>query len=376
LNTDFLFRTTTSRSIIGNQFLMAMKIRIFTTCLFLAFLISHHIDAQRLIRKMAGDACDCITDLATSRSNANPNELMEQCLELVLSKYEKKLRREYGDEFFNSSNTQQSEDLGLQIAKQLVSDCPNFLDLIVEDESASGNNAEGLFERGNELFNQGRHQEAIDKYSEALKLEPENHSYYNSRGVVYFDQGKYYYAISDFINAIRWKSNFALGFYNLAYSKYYLNDVHAAHEDINTSLLYDDGYCDAYNLEGLIYNQLEKPDSALLSFRSALECDATRGLYAFNIGYVQYSQQNYADAIANFRKAIEFGYEDSNVFSYLGNSYNGEELYDEALKAHKDYISRNSDDYVGYYNLGLVYQNKGEYQNAVEAFEKALEKEI
>jgi tetratricopeptide (TPR) repeat protein len=328
------------------------------------------LHAQKLIKKMSSDACDCISDLKED-GGGDPNAFMEKCFELAFAKYEKELRKEYGDAFYDSPTEEAIYNLGVEIGKYLVSDCPNFLDMIVEQEKESDSNAAALYEKGEKFYDEGNYTLAINEYDKAIRMDPENHEYLNSRGVAYYDQGKYYYAMSDFINAIRCKSNFALAYFNLAYSKYNLDDNRAALEDVETSILYDPEYCGAYNLMGLIYTDMESSDSAMMAFENAFQCDSSNSLYLFNMGYLRYSDREYLLAIEQFTKALKKGYDDMNIYSYIGNSYDAAGYYDEAIEAHSKYIEAYETDYVGFYNRGLAHYNNENYASAIEDFEKA-----
>jgi len=320
---------------------------------------------------MASDACDCVTDLTKDGDAIGADDMLDQCLQLTFSKYEKKLRKEYGDEMFDSSSDEQTYDLGLEIGKMLLTDCPVFLDFIMAQEESSSNSAADLYAKGEEYYDAGEYKEAVIQYNRAIKIDPENHDYYNSRGVAYFEQGKYYYAISDFINAIRLKSNFARAHYNLAYSKFNLGDYSSAIDDVETSILYDPEYCNAKNLLGLIYNNLDNADSAFLAFESARNCDMEVSLYPFNMAYMRYKTQEYEEAIAYFNEALEKGSTDVSIFNYLGNSYDVVGKYEQAIEAHSKYIDGNPEDYVGFYNRGLAYFHMQNYQKAINDLEQS-----
>ena len=62
---------------------------------------------------------------------------------------------------------------------------------------------EGYNHAGVEHFEQGRIEEAITEYSEAIRLEPEYAAAYYNRGQAYFTLGQAQLAIQDFDDAIR-----------------------------------------------------------------------------------------------------------------------------------------------------------------------------
>ncbi len=58
-------------------------------------------------------------------------------------------------------------------------------------------------DEGDELYEQGRLDEAIDKYTEAIRIEPRWEGPYCKRGTAYYDLGQFDLAIADFNEAIR-----------------------------------------------------------------------------------------------------------------------------------------------------------------------------
>jgi tetratricopeptide (TPR) repeat protein len=69
------------------------------------------------------------------------------------------------------------------------------------------NDAVAHYNRGNAYTDQGKFDEAIGNFNEAIQLDPNYAAAYNDRGVVYCQQRKFDKAISDFSNAIRLDPN-------------------------------------------------------------------------------------------------------------------------------------------------------------------------
>jgi len=59
------------------------------------------------------------------------------------------------------------------------------------------------FAEGNELYEQGRLDEAIDKYTEAIERGGASEEFYHRRGIAYCDLGQIERGIEDFNEAIR-----------------------------------------------------------------------------------------------------------------------------------------------------------------------------
>ncbi|MDE7252694.1 MAG: tetratricopeptide repeat protein, partial [Acetatifactor sp.] len=72
--------------------------------------------------------------------------------------------------------------------------------------------------RGNRAHGEGRQQDAMDEYSKAIEIYPENVVAYNNRGYVYADLGQYEKALQDFNKAMELDPNLASAYNNRGYA--------------------------------------------------------------------------------------------------------------------------------------------------------------
>jgi len=78
------------------------------------------------------------------------------------------------------------------------------------------------------------------------------------------------------------------------------------------------------------------------------------------------------NAMEEFKKTCEIGYDVEGVHLDLGNLYLEEGMLDEALKVYRESVKINPYYAQGYNGIGLVYNARGEYDAAVEAYLKAV----
>lgn len=76
--------------------------------------------------------------------------------------------------------------------------------------------AEDQKQLGNEEFNVGNYAKAVEHYSEAIKLDPENHIYYSNRSAAYGAAGNWEQAEIDAKECVRCNPGFAKGYHRLA----------------------------------------------------------------------------------------------------------------------------------------------------------------
>ena len=115
--------------------------------------------------------------------------------------------------------------------------------------------------------------DAIEDYSQAIKLNPEYRALYHYRGLAYDRDGKDDLAIADFSEAIRLDptDTEALLYRGLIYAAQ--SDFDKAIADYNTALEHDPENEDALSARGEAYEAKGERDLAIADFRKALELD-------------------------------------------------------------------------------------------------------
>lgn len=115
------------------------------------------------------------------------------------------------------------------------------------------NHASAFNSRGNAYADLGRYKRAVEDYNEAIRLKPDNVNAYINRGDVYYILCQYQLAIKDCNEAIRLKPDNALAYSNRgrAYAK--LDEYDTAIMDFNEAIRLKPDYNDAYNNRGYAY---------------------------------------------------------------------------------------------------------------------------
>lgn len=130
---------------------------------------------------------------------------------------------------------------------------------------------EAYYIRGTINRDEGRYKEAILDFDEAIKHSKYNAKYYNTRGMLYFRLQDGYAAVADFTRAIEEKNDYAMAYYNRAftYKKYpysvstdsnhnAIDKIRMQHkkmlEDLSSAIKYKPNFDAAYVERGLIYS--------------------------------------------------------------------------------------------------------------------------
>lgn len=75
------------------------------------------------------------------------------------------------------------------------------------------------------------------------------------------------------------------------------------------------------------------------------------------------------------QKVIQLDHKNIAAYNNLGNLFKDIGEYQNAMNCYKKSIQINQNNVVAYYNLGSLFKELGEYKNAKNCFEEAIEKE-
>lgn len=330
------------------------------------FVAVQQMSSQDLINKIADDVCDCISSKIAAEPVEDMEQLLVNCINDKVIEFQKLIREDYGDAFFENGNSEVAKDFGIQIGTVLTKDCPVFLELAVNLSKSKETKAEEYYSIAEEKDTEGAYQESIKYYNQAIGLAPGTFKYINSRGVAYYNLGQYYKAISDFFRAREIDPEHHITYYNAAYSMYHLNDINSALEEVDIAISINSNYSESLNLKELIFSKQNLLDSALYYFRKTHEIAPESHIYIYNIGYTYYRKSDYNNALPWFLKCYNIDSSDPSLVSLIGICYNNLGDYEKAIQFHTKLIDGLSDsDYIPYYNRGLAYFNNKDYKNAL-----------
>ncbi|MBE9116110.1 tetratricopeptide repeat protein [Lusitaniella coriacea LEGE 07157] len=143
-----------------------------------------------------------------------------------------------------SNNARQTNDRGTLIAQQDATNAFNAAVAKLQQQNYAEaveafsevirlepNNWRPYLGRAIAYRRQGDHQNAVKDYDETLRLNPENITAYSGRGIAKRRLGDNQGAIADYTAAIRRDENYGQAYYNRGLSKLDLNDRQGALED-------------------------------------------------------------------------------------------------------------------------------------------------
>ena len=199
-------------------------------------------------------------------------------------------------------------------------------------------NAVALHNLGFAFENQGKLEEAIVWYRQALELNPEAAATHYNLGRALAIQGKLEEAIAECREAIRIKP-----------------------DEVG-----------AHNILGIALQEQGKLQEAVAEYREAVRLQPDFPEAHVNLGTALKKQGKLVKAIAACREAIRLQPDDAGVHNALGNVLSDQGRLEEAIAAYHEAIRLQPDDAGTHYNLGNALRKQGKPDEAIAAYREAL----
>jgi tetratricopeptide (TPR) repeat protein len=164
---------------------------------------------------------------------------------------------------------------------------------------------EDFYTRGNEKTNKGDQAKVIQNFNRVISKNPRNLDAYINRGIAYYRQGKYDQAITNYTQAIGISKNIH-AYINRGIAYHRQSKYELAIADYNQALSISSNSVDAYINRGIAYRRQGKYQLAIADFHQAISIDRNNSdaYYALGLTYEQLGNQQ--AAIASYYLAGNF----------------------------------------------------------------------
>lgn len=248
--------------------------------------------------------------------------------------------------------------------------------IAVEKEIPDKQDAEYHIKLAKEYFKKSQWNEAIEEYTKAISLKPDDASLYYERASCYRQNAQIEKAIKDYEQLVIILFNVAGpsiiklnrgDFENLTPEKAQkLKDKLTAHETEISALVNLISLIDLYKQENRLEDAI-KFCSKVISLRPK---DVT--LYMLRANLYEKLKQ-YDKAIEDYTKVIELKPDDANSYFSRGSVYVELKQHDKAIEDYTKLIELKPDDAGSYPLRGSVYALIGQYREAKADFQKACD---
>ncbi len=225
---------------------------------------------------------------------------------------------------------------------------------------------------GDALLREGKRDEAIAQFTEALRLKPDYREAYLDLGIALADQGRFSEAIAQYTEALRLKPDYAEAHLNLGNA---LRDQGRAGEAVSyytEALRLKPDYAEAHNNLGAALVAEGKTDEAMAQYTEALRLKPDYAEAHSNLGAALVEQGKVDEGIAEYTEALRLkpDYAEAHnnlaiVLSGQGNVAKAVAHYSEALRIRPDYAE-------AHLNLGVDLASQGRVEEAITQYTEAL----
>jgi tetratricopeptide (TPR) repeat protein len=125
------------------------------------------------------------------------------------------------------------------------------------------------YQQGLELAKTGNYTEAITKFTQAIKIDPELADAYHHRGLAYFATERFDSALADYNSSLNLNSRQIEVYFSRATVLLAINDIQGSSIDLQAILTLDPHYVRAYKLWGKICLRLGEFDRAIEYYKTA-----------------------------------------------------------------------------------------------------------
>ena len=267
------------------------------------------------------------------------------------------------------------------------------------------NQAKKLYQKGIELLSNGKRDEAVNYFREAVDADPFCVEAQLELGYLLGAMEKYREAMQCFNNAIKLEKNFP-GLFGKGMCLFFMENYdksleafleaqeHGENEDLwyyvgslnlihlcnyegaincfDIALSIDENFIEAWNDCGMAYSILEDDENALACFKEALNIDPDYREAVYNMGATLADMGRYSDSLVYLDRILEKEPDNFKALFYKGNVFYFMEKEEKAIKYFTKAlkVDKNQSELWNY--LGYVQFSIGQNYEAVESFKEAI----
>lgn len=217
----------------------------------------------------------------------------------------------------------------------------------------------------------GRYEIASELIGKAVTVRPSSQMHYNL-GIAFQAQGKLDQAIKSYRQALALKPDFAEGHDNLGIALQAQGQLDEAITSYRKALSLKPGLAGAHYNLGNALQELGRLDQAIASYRQALLLKPDFAVAHGNMGNALRSQGKLDEAIACYRQALALKTDSAEVHCNLGNALRDQGRLDDAFACYQHALALTPDSAEVHCNLGNALRDRGLRDGAVASYRNAL----
>lgn len=219
----------------------------------------------------------------------------------------------------------------------------------------------------------GEYEEAIKHYDQAIRINPQDATAYNNRGIATDALGRHGQAIADFDQAIRINPQRTQAYNNRGSAKSELGRHEEAIVDYNQAIRINPQYAKAYYNRGNAKHALGQHHDAIADYDQAIHIKPQFAEAYYGRGNAKFALGRHDQAIADYDQAIRINPQYTQAYNNRGTAKSALLRYEEAIADYNEAVHINPQIAKAYYGRGNIHKAIEEYEKARADFQCAFE---
>ncbi|MFQ3680176.1 MAG: tetratricopeptide repeat protein [Pseudanabaenaceae cyanobacterium] len=233
--------------------------------------------------------------------------------------------------------------------------------------------AAGYFRAGQERYQQGDYQAALNAFYEAARRDPTLAEAHRLRGEIYLKLGNIDKAIASLDKAIEVDPKSSASYCSRASVRYRLGDNQGAIADADRALSLDPQSAIAYNERGLAKLASGDERGALQDYNTAIKLNKTFAQAYNNRGSLRATQGDLNGALADYGQALRADPSYADAYYNRGNVYSDRGEFAKAIADYNEALRHNPNFAQAYGNRGIAHYELDQTKEAIADTRQAIE---
>lgn len=229
-----------------------------------------------------------------------------------------------------------------------------------------------FFELGLIAENSGDLEKAIEYSNQAIHS-GKDAKYYYQRGIQHFKNESYAEAINDFSETLKLNPQFKDAYNDRGSAHRMQKDNESAIKDYKQAKDLGRGSVIAYNNLGNTYRETGEYEEAINVYNTALSISKDNPMVLNNRGLAKFNNGDLEGAIEDFKKVIQIQPDNASAYNNLGGVYIEKEDYEKAIEYSSKSLSKDEDYAYAYYNRAVAYEMLRKDIQACQDWQKAAD---
>lgn len=219
----------------------------------------------------------------------------------------------------------------------------------------------------------GKNKKALEYIEKAITIQPDVATYHNSKGNVLMRLDKLKEAIKAYQRAINFDPKYAPAQNNLGNCFYHRGKLNEAKKAYETAIALQPNYVDAHYNYGILLAKLGKNNEAIKKLKTAVQLMPNYARAYGQLGEIYLQQGNHHDAMENFKKRLKLQPNHAETWHSLGQAFQHNNQIDEAIKAYQQALIHEPFHPECNHNLATAYLKSGDQGKALNYYMRQLE---